>query len=200
MRSRTRLRAQNRLQAVCARTEPARGSDDPAPPGAVITVGDVAGLQQNDMELAIRSRVNVALRLTLENHGITTMQLDINLQLIGLKNLGAVTASSRDSIVIPKSTLRASVNCINDAELCMQKAFISIMMAWKKRRKQQDGMNFLQYISAHEWTKMKQKIGREQIANVLLNVLFDRLCLWNMSEHTKKLVASVSLLLSTDSE
>ena len=68
------------------------------------------------------------------------------------------------------------------------------------RRKQQDGMNFLQYISAHEWTKMKQKIGQEQIANVLLNVLFDRLCLWNMSEHTKKLVASVSLLLSTDSE
>ena len=68
------------------------------------------------------------------------------------------------------------------------------------RRKQQDGMNFLQYISAHEWAKMKQKIGHEQIGNVLLSVLFDRLCLYNLSEPTKKLVASVSLLLSTDPE
>ena len=43
-------------------------------------------------------------------------------------------------------------------------------MVVSARRKQQDGMNFLTYISSHEWNKMKQKIGQEQIANVLLNV------------------------------
>ena len=69
----------------------------------------------------------------------------------------------------------------------------------KGRRKQQDGMAFLQYLSADEWKQMGQ-LKVMEVANLLINVAMCRLCIVNPSEPTKKLIASAALVLTTDNE
>ena len=68
-----------------------------------------------------------------------------------------------------------------------------------RRRKPQDGMAFLNYISAAEWQKMPS-MQKMELANLLINICIDRLGLVNMSEPTKKLMASVILVLTTEKE
>ena len=70
---------------------------------------------------------------------------------------------------------------------------------FKIRRKPQDGRAFLNYISAAEWQKMPG-MQKMELANLLMSICIDRLGLVNMSEPTKKLMASVILVLTTETE
>jgi len=75
----------------------------------------------------------------------------------------------------------------------------SSITTFKVRRKPQDGMAFLNYISAAEWQKIPG-MQKMELANLLLNICIDRLGLVNMSEPTKKLMASVILVFTTEKE
>ena len=75
----------------------------------------------------------------------------------------------------------------------------SSITSFKVRRKPQDGMAFLNYISAAEWQKIPG-MQKMELANLLLNICIDRLGLVNMSEPTKKLMASVILVFTTEKE
>ena len=69
----------------------------------------------------------------------------------------------------------------------------------KARRKPQDGIAFLNYVSAAEWHKIPG-MQKMELANLLLNICMDRLALVNMSEPTKKFIASVILVLTTEKD
>lgn len=88
----------------------------------------------------------------------------------------------------------------SDDEAKILEALTHGAVAGKGRRKSQDGMAFLQYISSNEWDRLALMRGKMEIANVLLSVLFDRLGFANMNELTKKFVASTTLLLATEPE
>ena len=105
----------------------ASSSNDPAPPNEVVTIQQLSGGQVTDLECALRTRMNVALLHTLENHGITTCTDSLQVQLHYLKNLGAQSGSARDNVTIPRANLRAAGKCIDQAEECMKKAFCSMM-------------------------------------------------------------------------
>ena len=75
----------------------------------------------------------------------------------------------------------------------------SSITTFKVRRKPQDGMAFLNYISAAEWQKIPG-MQKMELANLLISICIDRLGLVNMSEPTKKLMASVILVFTTEKE